>query len=520
MFCYYSMYTFESHKKIIMKLNHTTITGFIVGLTFAFMACEGPEGKIGPTGPAGTAGATGQTGTTPTEPTTVALANHSSTPALITKLAGFESLEVYSLISSSDNFASLSPFKFGGSADGAGLVKISPTRYSLLVNHEDNFAVSRITLDGSFKPIAGEYVLNSNGGTWRLCSATLATPEEHGFGPFYLTCGESGPESRIHAVNPFAAVSGASISKEVQNFGRWSAENAVPLPKTAYPNKTVVLIGDDDSGADGGQLAMYIPNAVGDIFNTANRGKVYVLRRVSQDPIEKNITVGVAVDIEFVEIANAATLTGAQINTESTALKSIAFGRVEDIDYRKDGVGREVYFCVTGQNGNANRTKYGRIYKLVMNATDPLKGTLEVALDGDNDAGPANEFQNPDNIMVTQNFAYIQEDANSYGDETHDAYIYQYDLATKGLKKAFELNHYRADATLSAQLLSANSAKGSWEYGAMIDVSSTIGIANTFLLSIQPHTWRSDVFKGVDGGALRPDENQGSQMVLIKGLAK
>jgi hypothetical protein len=503
-----------------MKPYITITTGFLTAFVLFLSACEGPEGKIGPTGPSGAAGATGATGATPTEPTTVVLANHSSTPALVTKLPGFESLEVYSLISSADNFASPSPFKFGGSADGAGLVKVSSTRYSLLVNHEDNFAVSRITLDGSFKPIAGEYVLNSNGGTWRLCSATLATPEEHGFGPFYLTCGESGPESRTHAVNPFTAVSGASISKEVANFGRWSAENAVPLPKTAYANKTVIIIGDDDSGTDGAQVAMYIPNAVGDIFNTTNRGKVYVLRTVSQDPIEKNIVVGAAVNVEFVEVANAANLTGAQINTESTALKSIAFGRVEDIDYRKDGIGREVYFCVTGQNGNANRTKYGRVYKLVMDATDPLKGTLEVVLDGDNDAGPASEFQNPDNIMVTQNFAYIQEDPNSYGDETHDSYIYQYDLATKGLKKVFELNHFRTDATLSAQFLSAASTKGSWEYGALIDVSSTLGIANTFLLSIQPHTWRSDAFKGVDGGSLRPDENQGSQMVLIKGLAK
>jgi hypothetical protein len=494
-----------------MKRNFTFVTRCLLAITVAFTSCEGPAGEDG---------IDGIDGQNPTEPTTVALANHSLTPALITKLSGFESLEVYSLISSEDIFTSPSYFKFGGSADGAGLIKVSPTRYSLLVNHEDNFAVSRITLDGSFKPISGEYVLNSSGGIWRLCSATLATPEEHGFGPFYLTCGESGAESRTHAINPLAAVTGASASKEVQNFGRWSAENAVPLPKTAYANKTVIIIGDDDSGTDGGQLAMYIPNAVGDIFNTTNRGKVYVLRTVSQDPIEKNIVTGAPVNVEFVEVVNAANLTGAQINTESTVLKSIAFGRVEDIDYKKDGTGREVYFCVTGQSGNANRTTYGRVYKLVLDPANPLVGTLEVVLDGDDNAGPANEFQNPDNIMVTQNFAYIQEDANSYGDETHDALIYQYDLTSKTLKKVFELNHFRTDPTLSALFGSAASTKGSWEYGALIDVSSTIGVDNTFLLSIQPHTWRSDEFKGVDGGSLRPNENQGSQIVLIKGLPK
>jgi hypothetical protein len=42
------------------------------------------------------------------------------------------------------------------------------------------------------------YLLNSNGGTWRLCGATMATVAENGFGPLYLTCGESGEESRTH----------------------------------------------------------------------------------------------------------------------------------------------------------------------------------------------------------------------------------------------------------------------------------------------------------------------------------
>ena len=84
------------------------------------------------------------------------------------------------------------------SADGAGLLKLTDG-YALVVNHEDNFSVSRVTLDKTFKPVSGEYILNSDGGQWRLCSATLATPAEHGFGPVYLTCGESNPESRTHA---------------------------------------------------------------------------------------------------------------------------------------------------------------------------------------------------------------------------------------------------------------------------------------------------------------------------------
>jgi hypothetical protein len=40
------------------------------------------------------------------------------------------------------------------------------------------------------------------------------------------------------------------------------------------------------------------------------------------------------------------------------------------------------------------------------------------------------------------------------------------------------------------------------------------------MLSIQPHSWKTAAFKGVDGGSVRPNENQGSQIVVIKGLAR
>lgn len=198
---------------------------------------------------------------------------YSVTPPLVKKMAGFEKLNIHSLISSDDTLKQSPDFRFGGSADGAGLIK-DKNGYSLIVNHEDNFSVSRISLDKMLKPVKGEYILNSDGGQWRLCSSTLATPQEHGFGPLYLTCGESGSESRTHGINPFADPSEANVSRELAGLGRWSAENAVPLAKDAYKGKTVILIGDDDSGAKGGQLAMYVGNS-GDLEN----GNLYMLKR-------------------------------------------------------------------------------------------------------------------------------------------------------------------------------------------------------------------------------------------------
>ena len=456
---------------------------------------------------------------TPTPVNSLELKNHSVTPALIKAMPEFSSLQTYSLFSSEDKLDQTPNFIFGGSADGSGLFRNTDGTYTFLVNNEDNFAVSKITFDKNFKPVAGEYVLNSNGAGARLCSATLAKPETHGFGPLFLTCGESNSESQIHGLTPFDTKANNATPRPLTALGRWSAENAVPLSKNAYNGQTVVIIGDDDSGTYGGQLVMY-KSTTGDL----NNGKVYVLKRTNNDAVEKNMIENSSYDVEFVEITDAKTNTGLQNNQAAQALNAITFGRVEDIDWNKSlGKEREIYFNVTGQNNtgvNANnsRTKYGRLYKLELNASNPLLGKLTVELDGDNRSGKAKSFQNIDNICVTKNYVYLQEDPNGYGDETHDAYIYQYNIATKELKVVFELDHRRSEA--GDKYLSASSTKGSWEYGGLIDVSETIGIENTFMLCIQAHSWEKDAFKGVDGGSLRPNEKQGSQVILIKGLPR
>ena len=454
----------------------------------------------------------------------ITLQNQSVTPILAKILPGVtDGVKLFSLLSSDDKFTQSPNYVFGGSADGTGIFQNPDGNYTVLVNNEDNFAVSRITLDKSFKPIKGEYILNSDGATWRLCSATLATPVEHGFGPVFLTCGESGQESRTHAVRVDADPQQAAISREVPALGRWSAENAVPLPKTAYPGKTVIVIGDDDSDVNGGQVALYLTNTVGDLDN----GSLYMLKRTDGNQTETAMTTGTKYDVEFVKIDNQKTLTGAQINAKVNDLKAIKFGRVEDVDYRKGGGanGREVFFTVTGQNNTGvnadySRSKYGRIYRLTLDANDPTKGKLEVLLNGDDRNGPARMFQDPDNICVTTNYAYIMEDPNEYGDEKHDAYVYQYDLNSGKLTPVLELDHRRTEADAAKYNVGGTSKLGSWESSGMIDVSDVTGRPNTFMLGIQAHTWRGTQYQGVDGGSVRKAENQASQLILIEGLPR
>lgn len=497
-----------------MQKNTLLKTGFALTTALVFTSCDRNDSDANMAG--------------------VEFKNHSVTPSLVKKLSGFEDLQLYTLVGSDDVLEQSPGFIYGGSADGAGLLKNADGTYTLLTNHEDNFSVSRLTLDKNLKPLKGEYILNSTGGVWRLCSATMATPDEHGFGPLFLTCGESGEESRTHAIQPFLNPANPAVSKEVAGLGRWNAENALPLSKNAFPGKTVILIGDDDSGAEGGQVVLYVSNTPGDLTN----GKLYVMKRTDNNIRERDIQTGNQYDVEFVEIPNAAALTGRQLQLASVAANSVQFGRVEDLDYRKGAAAanREIYFNVTGQNNTGtnaaySRTKYGRVYRLVLNATDPTRGKIECVLDGDDRSGVAKEFQNPDNMLVTENYVYIQEDPNGgYNDQTHDSYVYQYSLATKQLRKVLELDHRRTSedgAKFNASAgsgyptpVAGRSGYGSWEYGAMLDISDIINEPNTFLLNIQPHTWTGDRYKNPDGGTIRVNENQASQTIIVRGLPR
>lgn len=453
--------------------------------------------------------------------------NWSVTPALVKNLMG--GVQAYTILGSDDELAGSPNYIFGGSADGAALTRSrGDGTYTLLVNHEDNFSVSRVTLDRNMKPIKGEYLINSDIGRFRLCSATLATPEVHGFGPVFLSAGESSIESVSHALDPFGAVGN---DKLLPALGHWNAENLVPLPKQTFPGRTVIAIGDDDSGINGGQFALYVSDKVGDL----DSGRLYVLAPAAGTMIESSITVGQDIPVVFRQIEGQTQMTGAQIDARAAALGAFQFGRVEDIDYRKGSnwangtlQGREIFFIVTGQdytgaNADHSRSKYGRVYRLLLDAKDPLKGTLSVVLNGDDRTGPAGTFQNPDGILVTENYFYVGEDPNGYGDETHDAYLYQYNIASGQLNVVTELDHQRTAVDADRYNVGGTSRFGSWEYGSVTDVTDLLGSPNggtTLMVAIQPHTWTGAKYRAPDGGATRANEQQASQMILLTGLPR
>lgn len=457
----------------------------------------------------------------------IKIENFSQEPAFVFGMPGFENLNITTLISSSDVLSGSPNFVFAGQPDGMGIMKDPNSEgYLMITNHEITQSVSRVYLDKTFRPFKGEYILNGIGGMTRLCSATLATPETHGFSAF-LTAGESGEESMVHALNPLAPASQASDQSRVKPaLGKASMENAVPLPKDISGGKTYIMIGEDQSYSSShqsaGQLIMYVSNTPGDLEN----GKLYALKRTNNNYTETDMVKGSSYDVEFVEIPNAKNLTGAQINQKNIDNNAIRFSRVEDVDYRKGaGKGREIYFTATGESSDGvtpkpGLTMWGRVYKLVLNESNMLAGKLEVAAEGD--SNPGNNLINPDNLCVTENYVYIQEDGDSYYTAAaHDSYIWQLNIATKQYKPWLNMKHNRTDsAWQTAYNQSGNLQKfGSWEFGAMVDISNIIGLPNTFAVNIHSHTWQKDKFKNADGAGVNTNK-EGGQIVIIRNVEK
>lgn len=451
---------------------------------------------------------------------TVEFKQYSTTPTFLSLTSEFASLEVYGLLSSEDQLTESPEFVYGSMADGAGLLKNDDGTYTLINNIEADYSIARITLDETFKPVKGEYIVNAVAtASTAQCSGSMITPSEHGFGPLYLSGGEWGGSSKgIFSIEPYRDVANASSATMLTALGQWSTENAVAIGKDAYANKTVVFIGDDhsDNVTPSGQLGMYVGDR-GDLSG----GKLYGLR-VTADGIdfEMDMEEGTSYPIDFVELTET---TIDLLDAEAKTKGVMGFSRLEDIDWRRGSAAsnRELYFCVTGRKKTdlvGKGTTYGRVYKVTLNDSDPTgAGTITCVLDGDKLDGKAKAFHSPDNILVTENYAYIQEDPNGYPDtpaKAHFARLYQYNLNNGELKVVLEADQERAESE------GYGTTGKSWEITGMIDISETVGVDKTFLLITQNHGWNKDGFTDPNANSDLTNRNEGSVLYVINGLEK
>ncbi len=458
---------------------------------------------------------------------------------LVTLFGEFlNTVSVTNLIHSEQTFptADGGEFVLGGSADGAGMVEYDADHFALMVNLEDHYSVVRLIIEKeSFEVVQADYMVNSGVSDYaRQCSGTMWEAAIHGGSEdFFISASETWnyTSKRIDIDEAPAGETSPVRSNNLTGFGRMAWENNVPLPAVAYPGQTVVVGGDDDSssGTAFGQISIYHSDA-GDA--DIDNGKIYVMRSLDDALLDEgDIAFGQDYAVEFVEIANGKDLGFIEMGQACLDSGAFQFMRVEDLDYGKGSAeaNRTIYFAVTGRGpGRGTFNDWGTGYKLVLDANNPLQGTLTQIVSGNvysnNRDGNMPSLQSPDNICVTDNYIYWQEDPNSF-DRGHQAYIWQTDLNGNNPKAVLQIDF---EAYLE-QDGSRDSDGFNGEFGAMFDISDKVNEDGTFVICLQPHYWENPKYEGIDGH-FRTDftaeinggreDDQGSQLVVLRGLPR
>ena len=508
-----------------------------LSLMTAFVACEAEDGMDGAQGEQGEQGPKGDKGDKGDDgedfvPSEFPPLTESRTPNFLKLEPAFSSVKITPILSSEDKIEGTPDFIYGSMADGAGLLPADENgNYTLINNIEADYSIARIKLNEDLKPISGEYILNAEAtASTAQCSGSLITPEEHGFGPLYLSGGEWGGASKgVFVTDPMKNADDASMAEMLASMGQWSTENAVAIGKDAFSENTIVFIGDDhsDNETPSGQLGMYVGEK-GDL----NGGKLYGLKVTSTDiNFEVDMEEGIEYEAEFVELEEKEI---DLLDAEAKEKGVMGFSRLEDIDWRRGSAenNREIYFAVTGREKPGligKGTILGRIYKVVLDenmlTSDNdgfMKAKITCVLDGDKVGGKAEGFHSPDNILVTENYAYIQEDPNGYLDFETNGYakLYQYNLSSGELKTVLECAQVQAAAN------GYGSVERSWEITGMIDVTDiTKSNENTFLVITQNHGWEPvDVNGTFTDPKANPDlvnaRKEGSVLSVITGLER
>lgn len=135
---------------------------------------------------------------------------------------------------------------------------------------------------------------------------------------------------------------------------------------------------------------------------------------------------------------------------------------------------------------------------------------------------PGKDNINPDNLNVTENFVYIQEDGDFYyTNAQHTSHIWQMNISSKMRKPWLNMKHNRNNAAWQTAYNQSGQLQkfGSWEFGAMEYISDVIVVPNTFMVNIHSHTWQKDKFRNADGAGVI-NNAEGGQVVIIRNVQR
>ena len=402
--------------------------------------------------------------------------------------------------------------------------------------------------------LSGSYAIDTSSNFQRFCSNFLATKEQ-GFNRPLLFTNEEGidwvnrtgtawPPASIGAPNARQIGTVVAIDertgkvKPIWGMGRHNHENSVAVPGYGKP---VVLSGDDSfvsnpaqsqlysyiAGSsdavwnDEGDLWAFVANGVDDYYDFAISSGMSVTGKFVKVP--KDIATGrkpdgtelMAADKGYPLPPNDGTWqrdarSGLGIDGPQWVLERwgdtqpqpvFQFVRVEDIAYDKRPGMQNVLYVVdsgrgaTSAGGNAFTSSNGRVWKLVLDKSDPTKVTsFSVLIEGDDAPVKApNEIHQPDNIESTARSLLITEDPGSSQQFTPTeanattARLWQHDLAGGTNRVAAKVNQSADEGPLDEDANPNRGLLGAWESSGIVDASGVFG-PGAFLIDVQAGT--------------------------------
>lgn len=464
-------------------------------------------------------------------------------------------------------------YRFEAIPDGISFRPRGQGRVDLYINHEtstvpfpytpaapteansqndfDNSQVSHLILNQhSLGVLHGRMVIRTEENFQRFCSNYLATEKESFDRPILFTNEEAtdfvfrtGQAWPAPASEPPAEQAGLVVAYDVRTgqrrpiygMGRHNHENSVAIP--GY-DELVVLSTDDTftSNPPQSQLYAYIAANTDALWN--DQGDLHGF--VSDNPAINDyydFPVGSAMSVSgrFVMIDKAsATGTQASLEAASDALNVFQFVRLEDVAYdKRPGMGNVVYIADTGRGatsagGNAFTSSNGRVWKLVLDPSDPTVVTsLSILIEGDdNPVKTLGEIHQPDNLETTPTSLLITEDpgssqqfpAGSMDPNATTARIWRYDLVSGALEVVAKVDQSADEGPTDVDSAGAGNL-GAWEASGIIDVSSVFG-PGAFLVTVQAHSLWVEKAPGDDNVApAGPDftfKREGGQLVLLR----
>ena len=450
-------------------------------------------------------------------------------------------------------------------------------------NDFDNSQLSQLSLNPDTGGILEARLAITSGSNYqRFCSNYLATQAE-GFSRPTLFTNEEAQDwvfrsgtawtSPIAPGTTGAEQTGVVVahdvpsgqSRTIYGMGRHNHENDMALPGF---DGVAVLSGDDTFSTTPASSQLYLYTAAGRNALWQDKGTLHAF--VADDPAENDyfdVQPGDTITGQFLAVpktiatgkkADGTELLSADFPGMATPPSTIpdgpqwvldqwgnaannAYGkdvfdfiRIEDTAYdKRPGMSNIVYLADSGRGtaGAANpltTSTNGRVWKLELDPSDPLKAKLSILVQGDdNPVKTLGEIHQPDNVETTANGSlFVQEDPGSsqqFALPTSDpnattARIWRVPL-TGGPAEVVAKVDQSADEGPTDVDPSGVGNLGAWESSGIVDASEVFG-PGMFLVDVQAGTLWIEAAPGPDVVApAGPDwtfKRSGGQLLLMK----